>query len=291
VAAKLFLLREGARPVELEAYERRGYLLEDFRLFRLRDVEMEPVGWHYHDFHKLVFFLAGEGAYAVEGQRYELAPGDVVLVGRGDVHRPEVGRAAPYERAVLYLSPGFLRAQSGPDCELESLFALARKEFRFVLRPAIRDGRIPVLLAALERAVTDEGFGQALLSRAVLLQLLVEIGRGQRAHRLFYVRTADCDEKIVAILRYLGEHLTERLTVDELAGRFYLSKYYMMRRFREETGYTIHGYLTGKRLMRARELMAAGETASSACRESGFQDYSAFLRAYRKHFGRTPRQG
>lgn len=275
----------------MEAYERRGYLLEDFRLFRLRDVEMEPVGWHYHDFHKLVFFLAGEGAYAVEGQRYELAPGDVVLVGRGDVHRPEVGRAAPYERAVLYLSPSFLRAQSGPDCDLESLFSLARKEFRFVLRPAIRDGRIPALLAALERAVTDEGFGQALLSRAVLLQLLVEIGRGQRAHRLFYVRTADCDEKIVAILRYLGEHLTERLTVEELAGRFYLSKYYMMRRFREETGYTIHGYLTGKRLMRARELMAAGETASSACHESGFQDYSAFLRAYRKHFGRTPRQG
>ncbi len=277
--------------MEIEAYEKRGYLLEDFRLFHLRDAGMEPVGWHYHDFHKLVFFLAGEGGYAVEGQRYELAPGDVVLVGRGDVHRPEVGRAAPYERAVLYLSPDFLRVQSGPDCDLESLFTLARREFRFVLRPAVRDGRIPALLAKLERALAGgEEFGQALLGRALLLELLVEIGRGQRAHRLFYVRTAGCDETVVAILRYLGEHLTERLTVEELAARFYLSKYHMMRRFREETGYTIHGYLTGKRLMRARELMAAGETAAAACRESGFRDYSAFLRAYRRQFGRTPRQ-
>ena len=40
-------------------YERRGYLHEDFRLFHLSSALAEDTAFHYHEFHKLVFFLAG----------------------------------------------------------------------------------------------------------------------------------------------------------------------------------------------------------------------------------------
>ena len=39
-------------------YERRGYLHEDFRLFHLSSALAEDTAFHYHEFHKLVFFLA-----------------------------------------------------------------------------------------------------------------------------------------------------------------------------------------------------------------------------------------
>ena len=84
--------------------------------------------------------------------------------------------------------------------------------------------------------------------------------------------------------------LTEPVSIDDLAARFFVSKYHMMRQFRAQTGYTIHGYLTGKRLMRARAMIAAGTPVLQASEESGFGDYSAFLRAYRKQFGTTPNQ-
>ena len=38
-------------------YERRGYLHEDFRLFHLKGPMEEQLDWHYHTFHKLIFFL------------------------------------------------------------------------------------------------------------------------------------------------------------------------------------------------------------------------------------------
>ena len=64
----------------------------------------------------------------------------------------------------------------------------------------------------------------------------------------------------------------------------------MMRRFREETGTTIHSYLVGKRLMLARELILGGTAAKEAAARSGFSDYSAFSRAYKKEFGCSPRE-
>ena len=85
-------------------------------------------------------------------------------------------------------------------------------------------------------------------------------------------------------------HLTEPVSIDDLAARFFVSKYHMMRQFRAQTGYTIHGYLTGKRLMFARAMIAAGTPVLQASEESGFGDYSAFLRAYRKQFGAAPNQ-
>ena len=64
-------------------YERRGYLHEDFRLFHLSSALAEDTAFHYHEFHKLVFFLAGRGNYIVEGRTHVLRPYDVVLVRQG----------------------------------------------------------------------------------------------------------------------------------------------------------------------------------------------------------------
>ena len=81
------------------------------------------------------------------------------------------------------------------------------------------------------------------------------------------------------------------LTVSEIADKLrYSSVAHLSAQFRAQTGYTIHGYLTGKRLMRARALIAGGTPVLRASEQSGFGDYSAFLRAYRKQFGATPNQ-
>ena len=93
---------------------------------------------------------------------------------------------------------------------------------------------------------------------------------------------------MISLLQYLNLHLTEPLTIDQLAERFYISKYHMMRRFRQETGYSVHGYLTEKRLLLAQQLLARGCTPAEAAVQAGYQDYSTFSRAYKKQFGRSP---
>ena len=126
----------------------------------------------------------------------------------------------------------------------------------------------------------------ALLAQAQFTELMVEVNRVVRGgHR---VGAAGGDSKVISLLQYLNLHLTEPLTIDQLAERFYISKYHMMRRFRQETGYSVHGYLTEKRLLLAQQLLARGCTPAEAAVQAGYQDYSTFSRAYKKQFGRSP---
>ena len=189
--------------------------------------------------------------------------------------------------AHIYISPDFLRRSSVPGCDLSELFSGTDSH---VLRPEEPERkRLFHLAASLERELAGEDYGREILSAGALLRLLVQLGRTLR--RTDAPRPGPMtpgNERIAAILRYLDRHLTEDICIDVLAEQFYLSKYHMMRLFRRETGATIHGYLTERRLMMARELMAGGMSATDACFRSGWRSYCSFTRAWGKRFGSTP---
>ena len=157
-----------------ENYEKRGYLLEDFRLFHLKDDRGTKVDYHYHEFCKIVLLLSGSGSYTVEGRRYLLLPGDIVLVGSRCVHKPEFEEGISYERMILYISPSLLAENSVPDYSLEDVFS---GKPGHVLRPAedVRR-RLRSLAEQLESEMAASGGENAILSRCTLLRLLVEIG-------------------------------------------------------------------------------------------------------------------
>ncbi len=270
-----------------ENYEKRGYLLEDFRLFHLKDSRGTNVGHHYHEFYKLLFLLDGSGSYLVEGRHYRLTPGDLVLVGSRCVHKPQFEPGISYERVILYLSPELLRSNSTQDYSLEEIFSGRRGH---VLRPT-EDFRRRMLglTAQLEAEMASQEPGRGILSRCTLLRMLVEIGDElARDDAQLHSPPVPQDGKILDILRYLDSHLEEEISIDELARLFFISKYHMMRRFREETGTSIHTYLSDKRLLLARELIRQGQSVTDACFLCGFRSYSAFSRAYGKLFGVTP---
>ena len=103
---------------------------------------------------------------------------------------------------------------------------------------------------------------------------------------------AESHEKSVIkeILRYLEYNFTERISIDMLSSHFYISKYYLMRQFKKETGYTIHNYILKKRINYACCLIVNGISPSEACYQSGFTDYSLFFKAFTKTTGFSPSQ-
>ena len=271
----------------MTGYEKRGYLLENFRLFHLRSQQETKVDYHYHEFCKLLLLISGQGSYVVDGQRYLLQPGDAVLIGSRSVHRPELEGDVPYERIIIYISPEFLQRESSPDCDLVDIFSGKRGHVLRTKESGYR--KIFSLAAALEKELSGGEYGRVILSNAALLQLLVEIGR------LFRQENAQNPQpvipqnpRVLELMRYIDAHLTEDLDIDALAEAFYISKYHMMRLFHQQTGFTIHTYLSQRRLLHARGLIQQGMRATEACYRSGFRSYSSFTRAYGKHFGTTP---
>ena len=143
----------------------------------------------------------------------------------------------------------------------------------------------------LEEALRSQEFGAARMADTLCQQLLIGVNRDILKSRTAQEETDSYrrDPKMEEILRYITGHLEEDLTVDALAKRFFLSRYYLMHRFKDVTGYTVHQYVSQKRLLRAGEMIRQGVPVMKAAEQAGFTEYSTFLRAFRNTFHMSPR--
>ncbi len=148
------------------AFERQGFLKEDFRLFHLKDKVSPCYEFHYHDFLKS-WCCWRKGQLCHRRTLLFPSPFDIVLVGRGQIHRPEVDPGQPYERQILYLSQDFLDRHRENEDSLDRCFATAAYRHSNVLRlkEEVRANMLS-LLKQLERSQNwqQEEFAGPLMS-------------------------------------------------------------------------------------------------------------------------------
>lgn len=266
--------------------EKTGYLDQEFRLFHIKDQTKRTFAYHYHDFHKVIIFLSGKAAYHIEGKSYYLKPWDILLVNRHAIHKPEIDFSVPYERFVLWIRDDLAQTDL-----LRCFLKAIDRSFNLIRLDSGTQEKLKQLLYELEAALKDEKFGSDLLGTALFTQFMVYVNRIFLEKQYIYdTRSYSSDSQIEELLRYINHNLTEDLSIETLARKYYLSKYHMMRKFKEETGYTIHNYIVSKRLLLARTQIAEGTPVLKAAQLSGFSDYTTFSRAYKKQFGSAPSQ-
>ena len=264
--------------------EKTGYLKEDFRLFHINDQTKKDFSYHYHDFHKIIVFISGKVTYHIEGKAYQLKPWDILLVSQGAIHKPEIDPSVPYERYIFWIRDD-LSCQ-----ELNTCFQKANdRSFNLVRADSALQERLKDLLPEIEQTLQNKHFGDTVLRNALFTQFMIYINRiFLRTSSSPDKKTYSSDTQVEQLLKYINRNLSENLSIDQLANRFFFSKYHMMRKFKNETGYTIHNYITSKRLLMARSLISQGMPVMKAAQASGFHDYTTFVRAYKKQFGKAP---
>lgn len=272
-------------------YEKRGYLNEDFKIFYLEDLAAKEIEYHYHDFDKILVFFKGNITYTIEGKSYSLIPGDIILVPQGDSHKVESSGDSVYERLVIYLSPQYLAKVEENGISLRECFVRVKEQYSNVIRLTEKGESSLSMLAKQMRKIIRQEEKQnfdSLYQRTILLQFLITLNREMTEESIHFVNTNRCNKKIVEIIQYINNHLTEEINIDSLSESFYISKYHMMRQFKSETGYTIGNYINQKRLLYARELLKQGESVTKVYLDSGFKEHSTFVRAYKQMFHEVP---
>lgn len=264
--------------------EKTGYLNEQFRLFHLKDQTRKEFSYHYHDFHKVVIFISGKAAYHIEGKAYQLKPWDILLVNRHAIHRSEIDPSVPYERFILWIQNDI------PWQELLKCFQKANdRSYNLVRLNSALQEKMKDILFELENSAKSDEYGKEILTQSLFLQFMVYLNRiFLEKQYIFDKKSYTFDSQIASILQYINHNLKEDLSVETLSARYYVSKYHLMRKFKQETGYTLHNYIVNKRLLMARTLISNGMPVTKAAQESGFAEYSTFSRAYRKQFKTNP---
>jgi len=143
------------------------------------------------------------------------------------------------------------------------------------------------ILEKMEHASYNDIYGDIIYKLCSFLEALVYISS-------IYVNCAKNDRssiqenKIVEILNYINRHLSEDLTLSKLESLFYINKFNLSRSFKKYTGTSIHNFIVYKRILYSQKLLLNNYSVTEACAMSGFNDYTHFIRAFRRHTGVTP---
>lgn len=235
---------------------------------------------HCHECYEILYITEGSGRFVVEGEEYPVHSGCLFLVRPYKYHFVNIDREKPYERYVLHFSLGELPSALRP------LF-MSPDEKKNELCTFFPASNVPsTVLSTMERLDVTTTLSKE--KQATYLSLLISevvlLLSDARAER----EATHNSELGARVIRYLNDHIEENISLDDIARRFFVSKYYLCRAFKKHNGISIHGYITQKRVMLAKKLMESGESASGAAYRVGFGDYSAFYRAYIKILGTSP---
>lgn len=269
-------------------YTSRQHMIEgEYEIYRYQTPDVDEVALHHHDFYEIYMLLKGQVAYTVENHLYNMQPGDIILVSPLELHQARIfsGREA-YERIVLWVSTDYLKALSSTGTDLSKCFATGHAN---LLRLPGADSAS--LRRELERLSVFHGnadYGSDLLAKSSLTRVMVELNRA--AMNDSTTGSWRSDQVVDGVVAYINDHFSEPLTLDDLAERFFISKYHLLRKFDEQVGTTVHRYILQKRLIIAKQQISSGVTPSQASENCGFGDYANFYRAFRREYGVTPRQ-
>ena len=264
----------------------------NFEIFHYRDVNMQEVALHHHDFYEIYFFLSGNVSYNIESRNYRLTPGDLLLISPNELHQPVFGpEKQNYERIVLWIHPAFLQQFELAGQQVTRCFDTTREGHTNLLRPdGVTRELLGYLFNLLRQEMDSEEFGSELYSMGCLAQTLVLINRmADRAGREAEPRM-NTDSVVVRVLSYINEHYNEDLSLDKLANKFFISKYHLSREFNRLVGTSVYRYIIQKRLVMAKQMMSNGVPSATVYQHCGFGDYSNFYRAFKAEYQISPRE-
>ncbi len=263
---------------------------KQFEIFHYRDKMMETVGVHHHDYFEVYFLLGGTVSFQVEGKLFLLEPGDLLLINPQELHQAKVGSDAVYERYVLWINRNYLIQLGENQADLAECFDQQIPGHTNLLRP---DKMQRAVLQELLKKINDEFYSESsdsnLYAQGLLLQFMVEVNRLTRTSTQTQKKVEEPD-LITRVLAYIGAHYQETLTLEQIAAEFYVSKYYLAHEFSRRVGTSVYRYITFRRLMLAKELIATGMTPGTVYQNCGFGDYANFYRAFKAEYGISPKE-
>lgn len=253
-----------------------------FHYLRTEKPDVNTYKMHTHDSCEIYYFLSDHAIFHIEGNQYHLKYGDLIVIQPMEAHHIEPDSFAPYERAALHFRRSLFSSfdpeekLTRPIYEREpGISNLFRQEdfptsvwqycLSMMLIPA-PDRRLQIL--------------------SCLIPLMNELVKA--SHNRPHPKYVENNTLSAQIIRYINQNLTAPLTLASLCNHFYISQSQLCRVFKRATGTSVGDYIATKRLLRAQQMLRSGVLPTKVMTECGFNDYSAFYRAYHKYFGVSP---
>lgn len=264
-----------------------GFPFAVYRVKMPEAIRVYPL--HWHEEMELIAVVEGQGIVTVQAERYEVHPGDILVIPPQMLH----GIEQHEEHAVEYFNILFrLSMLEGGDGDaagklIRPLYDRTRRIPAFLPRGSELNRRLAAPVDALIINRKKKEGAYALMIRAHLYEIVYHILEysGADGDRTGVQTNYD---KLKPALRYVGEHYAEPVTTARAASMCGFSESHFRKLFRELTGTGFAQYVKRLRLEAAEEALRGGKRVGEVTEAVGFHNLSYFTRAFQNQYGITP---
>ncbi len=274
------------------------FLTNGYEISMYKENNVNSVLAHQHEFYEFYLFISGDAKYNIEGNDIVLVPYTLLIIPPKTQHKMTITPSDKvYERIVLWTKKQFYidALNSIVTKDAEQLSNLSEP---IVLKLSQLSGKtVSSILQLLyyEQTRQEENlsdyYAKDTNASNYIRQLFIEIIRSQNE----ISKNTNFLQKIQSyvtteIQNYVNSNIQEKLSIEEIAKHCGFSKYHLMRKYKAETGISLHQYILKMQLYNAINMMANNNNASLSAKSSGFTDYTTFFKAFKREYKMSPKE-
>jgi AraC-like DNA-binding protein len=279
------------------SFNARQYMVNsDFEVYYYSDSNFNTIAPHSHDYYECYLFIEGDITMEIfpsagKSEHHRMNPGDLMIMPPGISHHammndPKVN----YRRFVFWISRDCCNSLMQESVDYMYLMQKAEAFHKYIFHlPPAEFHLVESRFLRLLEEIASERYGSDAARHICLCDLILTINRViyDEEHK-----KSGSDELSLFqnILSYVESNLEDVLSLEDIAGKFFVSKYYVAHLFKDTLGISLHQYIIKKRLAECRASILNGESISKTYLRFGFRDYSSFFKAFRKEYGMSPKE-
>lgn len=241
---------------------------------------------HSHPYFEAVLSVSGyDVVYSADGDLYRLKAGEVILFPSELYHSGKYDSGSLFSERIVVQIDGEFWKSTAQRLGLEN--AGWNHTVTVFHADAVKAWDLRGLFERMDlNAALDEEYRATAFAGNLseLFMIICQIAKKGDV----YTPTA-ANSLVEKAVQYIQKNYTDPgLNVAELMEYTYTSRGHLSRMFRAYTAESIHSYITHLRMQHCRQAIADGRSILESCTESGFSDYSSFLKMFRKLYGMTP---
>lgn len=229
---------------------------------------------HTHPFTELFYVVSGRGTFLLDHETYPIGAGDLVIVPPGSEHTEQSLNPSPMEYIVLGIDGiTFLGTEQASS---QILYHYSKKTELLNL--------LDLILQEVRTKETGYDLACQHLLDLVIIQMI-------RQFRLVPapISSSKMTKECIQIKNYLDSNYSDHITLESLAKKAHMNKYYLVHAFSRYAGESPMQYLNAKRLQIGRELLLSTDYSIAQVASSvGFSSQSYFSQVFRKESGISP---
>ncbi len=257
---------------------------------------------HWHYFTEMVYLVSGILYAEVEGKKFTMSPGDMIIFHPKQVHafldypNDKKNPDKPFFYVIKFDDMILSNTTPGSPKLPRLLDAVTRDNdaTNLITAEELRFNPVKLFFENCIWETKHKAFGYDIKVASTISLIITELVRIWMRHGFNFSTKTTFDQfssKDFSVLEYIDKHSAENISIEKLASQCGMCYSNFAKQFKAQFGKTCKEYIEFVRVCKADTLLLyTDKTLDYISQETGFTDASHFIRTYKKIKGTTPKQ-